>query len=295
MSSSNAVDVATEHPFSPVQVIEMRRLDVMNNIANLIREGHDASFLRDVMKKDDNDGNNQPSSNIEPDGLARSKWTALERRPPPIVHDSPCIQRYDPTDLTKLVDTFDGKSDAATKTGISKKKIIDAIEKNVLLADLRWFQVARDQRHVPQTIPETQTVERKNKDYIAQLNLEKTIVVGVHKDAKSAAISQELGRDGITYAMRKLDGVKNGFFWTHWSELNTTVRDTFEGEMPELVSANCIKKVEQIDPDTGEVVKTWDSMDELASSSFKICHKSQKLWSENMQIKKGFRWRVIED
>lgn len=205
----------------------------------------------------------------------------------------PCIQQYDANDFSRLIASFNNISDAARKTGFSRTDIKTSIDEREEIDGFRFATVPRDKKDTIVVLEPTVISEKRNSGWVAQMDLDKTKVIAVHQNAKIAAFSLNLKKDGVAYAMRKKEGIKNGYFWTFWNGLNKKQKDSYDGDLADLKKqANSGKAVLQIDKDTGEVVKKWAPITELQNSNLAISHQTIQKYSDSQRIYKGFRWKL---
>ena len=64
-------------------------------------------------------------------------------------------------------------------------------------------------------------------------------------------------------------------------------------KLPEKYVIACSKKVQQIDPRTNEIIKTYNSKNEVINK-FQMSMLTLSKFSENGNIHNGYRWKINE-
>jgi hypothetical protein len=79
-----------------------------------------------------------------------------------------------------------------------------------------------------------------------------------------------------------------------WDMVEKPLQDKYleQNKLPVLGHKLSGKQIQQIDPKTNKIIKTFFSITDLCNS-FKISSKTAKKYAENHEIFKGFLWRFI--
>lgn len=202
----------------------------------------------------------------------------------------PCIQKYD-SDLN-LVAVYDTLRDAARQNDNALNfEISRAITNNTLYLDHRWAHVERERKDDIQHLSPTTECKRRIRDKVAKLR--DGIIVELYPDARTACRAMDVGKDAVTFAINKKDGVFRDMVFKYWSQCTEEERASYSGNAEAVTLVTSARQVNQIDPDTGAVVKIWNNMQELVQA-FKTCHKTLNKKTLDGSVYKGFRWQVAE-
>ena len=214
------------------------------------------------------------------------------------------VYKYNLDDLSNPIEEFHSLREAARSLGDSKVhdyNVRMACMNNTELCGYRWFcvdtNISKDSNQY--TIPPTQhnsiNKEKKNsrrKGLIAQLNMERNMILNVYHSLKEAANSHNIAPCSITCAMNK-DRNCNDFYWKMYDDCDETLRKTFTGKLPNIDRLNtCSKQVQRIDPDTFDVLKTYKCIQDICTE-YRICHKTIHKIVKNGTIYKGFKWMFV--
>ena len=111
----------------------------------------------------------------------------------------------------------------------------------------------------------------------------------MHRDQKTAAESVGLASStSITNALR-FDRPAALHRWAWFADLDETLRQDWNND--DLPVQRHGHEVEQIDVETGNVIRTFRTMTE-ACHSLQASHKMLHVATANDSVYKGFRWRV---
>lgn len=208
------------------------------------------------------------------------------------------VFKYDPTNLKDYVEVFANLREAArslNNIGFRDYHIRDAAQNNTLFAGFRWYYVDNDE-DAPSCIPETVTpsIEPKAQTafHVAQLSLDKTIVLNVYGAVCKAAEAVSSPACSICTAITRGTALKK-FYWAKYDDLPDELKQTYTDPLPPLFKpTTCSKFVERIDPITDRVVEVLDTMQEV-NARYKISHKKLNDLTSSGDIYKGFKWRVV--
>ena len=169
----------------------------------------------------------------------------------------------------------------------------DAADNHRILNGFRWYYVDGTDGP-PAAIPDTVTIEPKRQrrgGFIAQLNAARDTVINVHRTINEAAAAVGLKGCSVTMAMNK-NRLGGGFFWQMWDDCDEPLQATFTRALPVAGKQTNSKQIEQIDPVTMKVVRTYSCIQDV-NSEFRICHKKMNEICATGEVYKGFMWRMI--
>ena len=200
------------------------------------------------------------------------------------------VQQYDAS--LKLVAVHDGLREAARAVpgGVSSG-VRTACVSNALYLGYRWHLVDRDDRSSESQSSSLAPTEhpKHRSGSVAQLALDRLSVVAVHRNQKAAAESVGLASStSITNALR-FDRPAALHRWAWFADLDETLRQDWNDD--DLPVQRRGHEVEQIDVETGNVIRTFRTMTE-ACHSLQASHKMLHVATANDSVYKGFRWRV---
>lgn len=216
------------------------------------------------------------------------------------------VYKFDPTDLSTPIETFNSLREAARS--ISKKDdgqiihdyhIRTASQNNTLLCGHRWYYIEdqlEDELIVP-AIPPTQEPVREDKKsringQIAQLNADKTKIITVFPNQAEVVKTMNIPSCSISFAMST--GQKSrGFYWIPYDQCSDEQKRTFTDPIPETKrNERSSKRINRVDPDTNEVVESFNSIQEI-QNKYRICHKKINALAKSGDIYKGFKWLYV--
>lgn len=215
-----------------------------------------------------------------------------------LVHSYRRVYQYNPDDLANSVAEYISFKEAARSLNNHKlhdHHVREACFNNTLLEGFRWYFVDNDTQK-PETIPKTCEVEAKptkRLGLIAQLNADGTKMNNIFTSQREAAKAVKVTDCSITVALTRNTSCAKSR-WKMYDDCDETLKQSFKGTVPEYVlPETCNKKVQRLDPNTGEVLETYTCLQD-ACKQFRTCHKTLKKKSESGAIYKGYRWRVYK-
>jgi hypothetical protein len=88
--------------------------------------------------------------------------------------------------------------------------------------------------------------------------------------------------------------LRSGFYWMLYENCTDELKSTFQGQLPQPKRPfTCSKVVQRIDPDTNEIIESYNCMQDVCKA-FKCCHKSINKANETGDIFKGFKWNIVK-
>jgi phage anti-repressor protein len=119
-----------------------------------------------------------------------AKMTTNFAEPRPTI--GPRLQQINPETL-HLVKVFETVTEClAANKNLSRSSISKAVKQHTVYEDFRWNCVDRDlDANVVENLPPTKITRVQNLGYIAKMNIDKTIILNIYLDRKTAAILNE--------------------------------------------------------------------------------------------------------
>lgn len=207
------------------------------------------------------------------------------------------VEKYTLDDLETPIETFASLREASRSLNDPKVRdyhLRDAATNNRVLGGFRWYYVDNDVAApcpLPPTMEDPPKKNMRRQGLIAQLTANKDLVIAVFASMKEAAVGANIASCSITCAMNK-ERPCGGFCWRMWEDCDKDLQATFTGMLPKENRKTCSKQVEQVDPNTDQVVDTFSSIQEI-SSKFRICHKTMNKVVASGDVYKGYKWRFV--
>lgn len=85
----------------------------------------------------------------------------------------------------------------------------------------------------------------------------------------------------------------SGSFWVYWDNLSEETQSSYTSKhtLPDKSRNPCGVLIDQVDPESLVVIKTHNSITEIAKT-FQISPKKIKVLATENQVYKGFLWRL---
>jgi prophage antirepressor-like protein len=151
----------------------------------------------------------------------------------------PRLQKIHP-DTLELVKVYESVSEAMKENSdIKRPSMNKAVRENTVYHGYRWLLVDRElDPNVIHDILPTKKTRPQNLGYIAQLNGDKTKILNVYIDRKTAAHCNGYESSGLDIPVKK-SIVSRGFYYKLYDDCDEELRETFEleknnGECPLL-------------------------------------------------------------
>ena len=141
----------------------------------------------------------------------------------------PRLQKINPETL-QLVKVYESVAECMKENYKLKRPSINkAITENTIYEGFRWIFVDRelDPTVIHSELEPTKQTRIQNLDYIAKLNEEKTEILNVYLDRKTAALNNGYSMSGLDTAVMKTSLTKNHYYMTY-SKCNDTLKTNFE-------------------------------------------------------------------
>ena len=144
----------------------------------------------------------------------------------------PRLQKIHP-DTLELVKVYDSVSEAMKENSdIKRPSMNKAVRENTVYHGYRWLLVDRelDASVVHDTVLPTKKTRPQNVGYIAQLNGDKTQILNVYIDRKTAAHCNGYESSGLDIPVKK-SILSRGFYYKLYEDCDEELRTTFELEL----------------------------------------------------------------
>ncbi len=208
------------------------------------------------------------------------------------------VLQYEPTEPPRLLRTFDSARDAAASLEGKKYDyhIRAAVQGNYILEGYRWQMVERSR--YPDDIPPLPPTEEPGAGHkapenarVAQLDPATLAIITVHASQKDAAAAASVRQaSSISLAITR-KSVSGGYRWAWYDSVPEAARAAYDGPLPVAVRVRTSnRKVEQVDRNTGQVVRTFNTMSE-ACDLIHGCHKSVCQHIAAGTVYRGTLWR----
>ena len=218
--------------------------------------------------------------------------TQMKITPVKTAHGSK-VQKY--TVDGQLVKTYNSILDiirSEDSTVINETSIKNAIRSSKAYNGFRWIYLSREfPDETLQVIGETITSKNNTKDFIAMLDLDKTKIVEVFPDQKTACSKRQLKSIGAINNALKNDSICSGHYFNYFKACEQSLQDAYleTNKLPEKnIPTNC-HQIEQVDPITSAIVNTYSSLFDAQ----KTCHISRQSLvkaCKTGELLKGYKW-----
>ena len=140
------------------------------------------------------------------------------------------IQKINPETMT-IVKVYESIAECLKESNFKMKRpsIDKAIKENTIYNGYRWMYVNRNKDpNILENIPETKITRLQDLGYIAKLNVEKTQILNVYLDRKTAAIENGFLSSSALDNPVKNEKTANGFFYMLYDKCNDNLKKEFE-------------------------------------------------------------------
>jgi prophage antirepressor-like protein len=143
----------------------------------------------------------------------------------------PRLQKIHP-DTHELVKVYESVSEAMKENpDIKRPSMNKAVRENTVYHGYRWLLVNRDlDPSVVHNILSTKKTRPQNLGYVAQLNSDKTKILNVYIDRKTAAHCNGYESSGLDIPVKK-STISRGFYYKLYDDCDEDIRTTFELEL----------------------------------------------------------------
>lgn len=199
----------------------------------------------------------------------------------------------------KLINTFSSLIDATRNNEYfqdsSKNIIHTAIENNTVYKNYRWMKLDRDlPDDTIQELPPTKETPLVKIGFVAMLNMEKTKIIEVFPDHKSAAANRKF-KSGAPITRAVNCGTQSGgHYFQMWFDCSPELKEEYlsRAELPDKLITSCSIPIEKRNALTNKVIKTYSSITDVIKEH-QLSRMSLKKAIEFEYVLHGFRWKYV--
>ena len=208
----------------------------------------------------------------------------------------PKVYQYDINNLKDPINIYDSPKELIrVNSDIFMSSLKNAIKNNTIYKNYRWIFVNRNEEP-PAEIPETVDNNCKSPliKYIAMIDIKKTKILNVFSTQKEAVASRNLKSNSFTRAISQYS-ISSGHYWKYFDDCPIEMQNEYllNNKLPEKYVSAKSKTVSQICPRTNEIIKTYNSKNEVINK-FQMSMLTLSKFSENGNIHNGYRWKINE-
>ena len=208
----------------------------------------------------------------------------------------PKVYQYDINNLKDPINIYESPKELIrVNSDIFMSSLKNAIKNNTIYKNYRWIFVNRNEEP-PAEIPETVDNNCKSPliKYIAMIDIKKTKILNVFSTQKEAVASRNLKSNSFTRAISQYS-ISSGHYWKYFDDCPIEMQNEYllHNKLPEKYVSVISKTVSQICPRTNEIIKTYNSKNEVINK-FQMSMLTLSKFSENGNIHNGYRWKINE-
>jgi hypothetical protein len=155
----------------------------------------------------------------------------------PLVTLGPRLQKINPETMNLLkvyesvTECLNESNNTLRASGLKK-----AIKENTVYNGYRWMYVDRNKDpNILENVPETKVTRLQNLGYIAKVNIDKTKILNVYLDRKTAASENGYLSSSALDNPVKNGTITNGFIYMLYQNCNDNLRDDLEENIGEII------------------------------------------------------------
>ena len=245
-----------------------------------------------IKKIDENNKNNKPEQveKKEPE-----LFTIRKRNHSTII---PKVYQYHPDNLTTPIKMYNGGPLEVERNNptiiISNASLKQASQNNTIYKGFRWLYVNRNEEPPPELEPTKETKHVSPEvQFIAMIDIKKTKILAVYSNQKEAVESRNMKCTGFTRAIKQ-QSLSSGHYWNFFDACSQEMKDEYlsHSKLPEKYVTSCSKKVQQIDPRTNEIVKTYKSNTDVCKIA-QISTATIRRITQTGEIYNGYKWKIV--
>jgi hypothetical protein len=207
-------------------------------------------------------------------------------------HVGPRLQKINPDHLEQIVQVYESATDAMKENhAIKRPSLNKAVRENTIYCGFRWLFVDRElDSSVIHNIQPTKQTRVQNLGYIAKLNEQKTEILNVYIDRKTAAqVNGYASSSSLDWSV-KHNTISNGHYYQLFDSCEEDVKDKFNMRHGEFILYK--DGAGQFDADNKlvqEFTSKYDCMTKLS-----ICQKTFERAFNKELMYKGYYFRSME-
>lgn len=219
-----------------------------------------------------------------------AKITTVLNEPDP--HVGPRLQKINPDHLEQIVQVYESATDAMKENhAIKRPSLNKAVRENTIYCGFRWLFVDRElDSSVIHNIQPTKQTRVQNLGYIAKLNEQKTEILHVYIDRKTAAqVNGYTSSSSLDWSV-KHNTISNGHYYQIFDSCEEELKNKFNMRHGEFILYR--DGVGQFDADNKLVQEFTSKYD--CTTKLSICQKTfEKAFNKEL-IYKGHYFRSME-
>ena len=207
----------------------------------------------------------------------------------------PKIYQYNPDNLTTPIKMYNGPAEVERQNAtFSPTPLKLASKNNTIYKGFRWLYVNRNEEP-PQELEPTKATKNVSPEvqFIAMIDIKKTKILAVYSNQKQAVEARNLKCNSFTRAIQQ-QSLSSGHYWNFFDKCSEEMQTEYlsHSKLPERYVPACSKKVQQIDPKTNEIIKTYNSNREVCNVA-QISTAVIRRITETGEIYNGYKWKLV--
>lgn len=201
------------------------------------------------------------------------------------------IQKYLPSG--ELVETYSGTRDVTRKVpGTSDNGLKAAIKNNTIYKEHRWLFLDRNgDDNTVQEIGENIVVRQQHTGLVAMLSIDKSHIVQVFQDQRSAAADRQFTSTGSISQAIKLSRRCSGHYFCYYNDCSEDLKNAYleHSNLPGQPPRCNAKQIKQLHPITRSLIKTYNCIADV-QKDFQASRTTLKKVIDENAIFKGYIW-----
>jgi hypothetical protein len=199
----------------------------------------------------------------------------------------PRLQKINPATL-ELVQVYESVSECMRENAIIKRPSINkAIVESTIYCGFRWLLVERNlDPNIIHSIQPTKITRIQNIGYIAKLNSEKSEIIQIYIDRKTAAKMNGYPSDASLDNIVKNKTVSKGFYYVLYDECSDELREKY---VEPLLYKNGVGKYDS----DNNLIKEYTSKYECIKNDKDVGEKTLRKALEENKMYNGFYYRFL--
>ena len=238
------------------------------------------------------------NKNTEPEQVEKKEpelFTIRKRNPSTII---PKVYQYNPDNLTTPINMYNGGPLEIERNNptimMSPASLKQASQNNTIYKGFRWLYVNRNEEPPLELEPTKETKHVSPEvQFIAMIDIKKTKILAVYSNQKEAVEARNMKCSGFTRAIQQ-QSLSSGHYWNFFDKCSQEMIDEYlsHSKLPEKYVPTVSKKVQQIDPRTNEIVKTYNSNTDVCKTA-QISTATLRRITKTDEIYNGYKWKHV--
>ena len=208
-------------------------------------------------------------------------------------HLGPRLQKINPETL-HLVKIYESVTEAMNENQLIKRPSINkAIQENTIYCGFRWLLVERNlDPNIIHSIEPTKQTRSQNLGYIAKLNIDKTEIINVYLDRKTAAVKNGYASSaGLDHVVKNFT-LSKGYYYILYDSCEDELKDNFvikNGDQEPILYKNGIGQYDQENNLVKEFICKYDCI-----KTFHISEKTLQKALDKQVPYNGHMFKYLE-